>query len=414
MTDENTLICTVGTSLFSNLGRLPTPENYEKWWKGQSESDRTHLSPEFVEKLRLAYGKIQEETKSRAEGDRACKTLAQLLAELPDTVRLCGAEINSTSDLISREYCTRNDRLYFVHSATEQGRQIAAILTDYYRAKQHPVAEPQEIAYLQDKNPKQFKTKGLRNLVKKIGKIYQANKNKPCTINATGGYKAQIAIAVLMGQALGIPVYYKHERFSEIIAFPPMPISLDFELWQKNSGILQALERKKNDLMSWDEFSQDWGEFITEWDEKMEVTIERETIDGQVFVEMSPTGQIFHDTFKNRFDASKNEVLPPAVPLNQKKYPPLPKHDWKNAKKTILNFLKKVTDEGPYVCSCRTRYWNPDLPSVTQFGIRGDQIEGIFSNGTWTVKFYVDTSAKAPGQLIACMADLNLRLDNWI
>jgi len=35
-------------------------------------------------------------------------------------------------------------------------------------------------------------------------------------INATGGYKAQIATTALIGIALDIAVYYKHERFNEM------------------------------------------------------------------------------------------------------------------------------------------------------------------------------------------------------
>ncbi|MGI5862875.1 MAG: putative CRISPR-associated protein [Myxococcales bacterium] len=72
---------------------------------------------------------------------------------------------------------------------------------------------------------------GLRNLVRAIGKIARdAGGPEWVAINATGGYKAQIAVAVLIGQALGSPVFYKHERFeSEVIAFPPMPVSFDYD-----------------------------------------------------------------------------------------------------------------------------------------------------------------------------------------
>src|SRR5438093_1489422 len=83
----------------------------------------------------------------------------------------------------------------------------------------------------------------VRNLAKAVCQIIRDHGASSCAINATGGYKAQIAIAVLMGQALGVPVYYKHERFDEIIAFPPMPVALDFEVWMRLSGLLFALER---------------------------------------------------------------------------------------------------------------------------------------------------------------------------
>ena len=83
------------------------------------------------------------------------------------------------------------------------------------------MVEAREIDDLQDADPKRFRTKGLRNLAKVVCGVIRDYGAANCAINATGGYKAQIAIAVLMGQALGVPVYYKHERFDEIIAFPP-------------------------------------------------------------------------------------------------------------------------------------------------------------------------------------------------
>ncbi|MBE9114940.1 putative CRISPR-associated protein [Lusitaniella coriacea LEGE 07157] len=398
---KHTLICTVGTSLFyPNLIGLPSPENYEPWLNKQPSQDRAYLSPEFVEMLKTNWTEFQQHSAETI----ALQEIARSLTQLPGTTRLCGAEINSIADLITREYCTSNCKLYFCHSATESGRNIANILVHYYRRNDRAVVT-HEIEDLQDDDPKRFRTKGLRNLAKTIGQIVRESGSEFCAINATGGYKAQIAIAVLMGQALGIPVYYKHERFSEIVAFPPMPISLDFELWQHNSGLLEALQR--NDVLNWDDFAEDW-------DEKMEVMVERVEVDGQIYIELSPTGQIFHDTFKNRFDASKNEYLPPPIDPPRKIKPSLTDHGWGNAREPILNFLQTITDQCPYVRQCRTHYWNPDLSQATRFRLQSEQIEGIFSNGSWTVKFYVDTSANTSGQRAACIADLNQRLANWI
>ena len=53
-------------------------------------------------------------------------------------------------------------------------------------------------------------------------------------INATGGYKAQISFAGMIGQALGIPVYYLFEKFSKVIKLPPQPVALDLSLWLEN------------------------------------------------------------------------------------------------------------------------------------------------------------------------------------
>lgn len=383
---KHTLICTVGTSLFtSNLSKLPNTDNYDGWLSLRSPQERQYLSLELVSKLKTALD------------SQDWQNLALLLSSIPGNTRLCGAEINSITDLIERKYCANNCALMFCHSATSDGRQIAKILEYYYQALGHK-SECVEIEDLQDKDPKLFRTKGLRNLAKEVSQIVRNYNAQSCAINATGGYKAQIAIAVLMGQALGVAVYYKHELFSEIIAFPPMPIGLDFSLWLENSGWLTALDR--GEILASQEVEENW-------DERMEALVERIEMDGKEWLELSPTGQIFHETFKGRFESDRDRVLPPAVAINQKKSPHLTDHGWGNARQPILNFLQAITSNCTYVHSCRTHYWHPDLSSSSMFRSKGEDIEGIFSNGSWTVKFTVETSASTQGQRAACIADLS-------
>jgi len=388
MSKATTLICTIGTSLiYPNLSGLPKSiEDYEGWLKRQPKEDQQYLSWEFVSSLRTAFDKVGEE-----------KTIAGLLNTIPAIVRLCGAEINSVADIIHHEYAASNCNLFFCYSATPDGERISKILDFYYQDKGLS-ATSLKINDLQDQNPKLFRTKGLRNLAKEVSRIIREYGATQCAINATGGYKAQIAIAVLMGQALGVPVYYKHERFSEIIPFPPMPISLDFGLWLNKSGWLFVLDQEG--VIPWN------SDLEEDWSEQMETLIERE---GDL-VELSPTGQIFHETFKGRFKSDQDAVLPLVIPTDQKQKPYLTDHDWKSARPKILSYLQKITDNHTYVQKCRTHYWNPDLSSSNLFRLKGDEIEGIYSNGSWTVKFYVDTSSKTEGQRSACIADLNSSL----
>ena len=403
-TIPHTLICTVGTSLFKpNLFGLPLPtaENYESWLSRQPEADRQYLSSELIDNLKAT---VIDNLKLDLEKQN-WKNTAEALSKLSGDLRVCGAEINSITDLIKREYCTNNCSLVFCHSATTEGLQIAKILEYFYHIKGHQV-DLEEIKDLQDTNPKLFRTKGLRNLAKTISRIVREKGSQFCAINATGGYKAQIAIGVLMGQALGVSVYYKHEQFSEIIAFPPMPIGLDFSLWLEISGWLTALDRPK-EMVAQEDVEEDWNE-------KMEALVERIEMDGKIYFELSPTGQIFHETFKGRFESDKDAVLPLQLPSHQKQQPDLTSHGWGNARNSILNLLQKITDSRPYVRLCRTHYWNPDLSSPTLFRLKGEQIEGIFSNGTWTVKFFVETSANTQGQRAACIADLNSFVSDWL
>jgi putative CRISPR-associated protein (TIGR02619 family) len=375
MTRPSILICTVGTSLFR-----PNLEGIKR---------------------DLAEAKIRDDLRPLAEAyqQHDWPAVARELVRLPPSERLCGAEINSIASMIHKEYVPADCGLFFLHSDTDDGRSIAAILKHYYQGKGHAPVETIDVPDLQDQDPKRFRTKGLRNLARKICGVIRERSATACAINATGGYKAQIAIGVLLGQAIGVPVYYKHELFSEIIAFPPMPVALDFEVWMRASGMLYDLERTSEPISD--------AVYADEWDEKYESLVERVQIDGQDYLELSPTGQIFHETFRERFRTARDQVLPPPAPPVQKRPPRLEKAGWPGEHPEVERFMSRLTSEVPQVTHCATFYYNPDLAERIRFRIGRDGIEGIYSNGSFTVKFRVETTAQTPGQHAAVVASLN-------
>ncbi|MCS7271894.1 MAG: putative CRISPR-associated protein, partial [Gemmataceae bacterium] len=333
MNRPRNLICTVGTSLFRpNLEGL---------------------------KRDLSEGKLQDGYKALAEAyvRKDWTAVATELTHLSPDNRLCGAEINSIASMITNGYVPSDCGLFFLHSDTEDGRHIAAILTSYYTQRGHAPVEAYPVVDLQDQDPKRFRTKGLRNLARQLCNVIRQYSASSCAINATGGYKAQIAVAVLLGQAIGVPVYYKHELFSEIIAFPPMPVALDFEVWMRVSGMLYDLA-ETYDAVPFDLYKD-------EWDEKYESLVERVAIDGRDYLELSPTGQIFHETFRERFRTARDQVLPPPVPPSQKQPPRVEDAGWPGKHPEVLHFMQRVTDEIPQVRRCLTFYYNPDLPERT-------------------------------------------------
>ncbi|MBI3462704.1 MAG: putative CRISPR-associated protein [Planctomycetes bacterium] len=301
--------------------------------------------------------------------------------------------------MIDKQYVPNDCGLFFLHSDTDDGRSIADILKRYYQLKGHVPVGAIDVPDLQDQDPKRFRTKGLRNLARKICRVIRDRSAAACAINATGGYKAQIAIGVLLGQAIGVPVYYKHELFSEIIAFPPMPIALDFEVWMRASGMLYDLERARDATPA--------TMYADEWEEKYESLVERVEIDGEEYLELSPTGQIFHETFRERFRTARDQVLPPPVPLAQKRSPRLEKAGWPGEHPEVERFMNRVTNEVPQVRHCATFYYNPDLAERTRFRVCREGIEGIYSDGRFTAKFRVETTAQTPGQQAAVVASLN-------
>ena len=362
---RSTLICTVGTSLFGNLKRLDPHGAHRALLEEHRRSDWTRV--------------------------------ASLLAGIDPADRLCGAEINSVNDLVSKALVARG-RLHLLASDTPEGNDVGAVLNGYFRAGGWR-ASVHAIDGLKDDDPGAFRTRGLRNLAKAIGERVREYGAEQCAINATGGYKAQIAITVLMGQALGIPVYYKHERFNAIIPFPPMPVALDSSLWERASGMFVALG-ETNEMAPWEDFADDW-------DERFEPLVNRETVDGEEYLELSATGQIFHETFRTRFRRSRKGRLPREATRSEKRSPVLTDHAWKRAREPITRHLGRVTDEVSYVTGCHATYWNPDLPATPRFRLSGGEVEGVYSNGSWCVRFRVLTTAGEGDDLGVVVADLN-------
>ncbi len=372
MPNPHTLLCTIGTSLFyPNLSNLLKEE--------QTDPRRAALA--------------------RAYSQKDWQAVALQLHEVDPTNRLCGAEINSVTDLIEHNHIEIG-YLHLFHSDTDTGKSIAEILKTYF-TQDHWRVKVHCVEGLQDDDPKLFRTQGLRNLVKLFGEqVRESRQNSiPCAINATGGYKAQIAIAVLMGQSLDIPVYYKHERFNAIIPFPPMPVALDVSLWQRASGMFM--------LLSQTDACEPEKNFSEDWDVRFEPLVERVVIDDEPHLSLSATGQIFHETSHSHFQELKTNNLPRAAYQHEKEQPRLGEHGYNQALNPILHFLQTLTDAKDYVRYCHSTRWYPNLPEATRFRLSRGAVEGVYSNGTWCVKFRVITTAEDESQLAVVVADLN-------
>ncbi len=265
----------------------------------------------------------------------------------------------------------------------------------------HTPVERVCIPDLQDSDPQRFRTLGLRNLTRSICRIVRDHTAEACAINATGGYKAQIAVAVLLGQAIGVPVYYKHERFNEIIAFPPLPVSLDFEVWLRASPVLFALADTAEPVNA--------AQWEDEWEPSFESLVEREEIDGVDYLVLSATGQIFHETFRERFRGMQEQLLPPAVPAAKKRRPVIKNDEGHLLKyrEPLERLMEAITQQIPQVVGCVSNYFNPDLPQRSRFRLTRETIEGIWSDGSVTIRFRVETTAENEAQRSAVCALLN-------
>lgn len=272
MSKRNTLLCTVGTSLFEgNLSRL---------------SEKTVNAPLNWCEIKNTYDQ------------QNWKDLAVELLKVSPAERVCGAEINTVEEIKKRNLLAL-ENLIFLVSDTRNGENTGKFLKHYFEQRTDLSlrnVEYQIIDGLQDERPIDFKVRGLRNLVRLAGENIQRFGSEYIAIDATGGYKAQIAIAVIIGQALNIPVFYKHERFSEIIEFPPLPISFDYTMLGSHVDLLADFEQGKTFTV----------EELGELDDKLRVLLTEVIVDGQSVIELSAIGQIYLTSFRVRHSKSVN------------------------------------------------------------------------------------------------------------
>jgi len=362
---RNVLICTVGTSLKGNMQR--------------QENGR------FSELM--TAGNV--------------KALSLALSEIGAEERLAGAEINSITSILKKGLLTGREYLYLLVSDTEDGILIGDILKSYYGRHQNPrcfdYVQNRVIKGLSDESPHRFRTEGLRNLVKTIAEVVRRHGSQAILINATGGYKAQISFAGMIGQALEIPVCYLFERFSEVIELPPQPVSLDLSFWLENAKLFFDLAH------------DDAKSNPAEKDERFSSLVDEVDEDGKRIIGLSPTGQLFHETFQYRFLQQREALLPPDSGLapNDKVIKYEDKNKGKHSGlKVYLDRIREVR----YVIRIFTYYHNPALSLKNYFraSSKGDlsKIEGGYSDGKATTKFDLVTTAKNEMERNAAIVDL--------
>ena len=348
-------------------------------------------------------GKISELTNNeagRAVQKSNVKGLVSRLLELDPANSLCGAEVNSITSMLKSGALKSPTSLWLLLSDTQEGNQTGQILTLYYKnpRNQHRFKHVtvETVEGLSHYDPANFKSKGLLNLVRKIAFIVEREGKDRVVINATGGYKAQISFAGIIGQALGIPVYYMFESFSEIIELPPQPVSLDPRFWLEN---VELFYRLAEDLVP--------GSLPE--DERFASLLDSVEVDGKNYLSLTPMGLLFHESHKHRFRLDLKAYLPRDItdPPEKKKIRYEDQNHGKHpGMSTYLKKLLKVS----FVRSIHTFYYNPDLQIKPYFKVSTKdyptQIESCYTDGKATTKFALLTTAETSLQAKAAVAFL--------
>lgn len=363
------LISTVGASLTSNLSLMARSD------VAVSTSERNLLC--------TAYEKRQWDL------------VGKCLGKFSPSERLCGAEINTIHELEKRNLLHTDADLHFCCSETSEGDAVAEILKSYYRYRKRGV-HTYTIHGLQDKDENRFRREGLRYLVQKVAElIRKAGGTNIIAINATGGYKAQIALAALMGQTLKAQVFYKHEKFPGVIGLPPMPVDFDYSLLERHADILLGLEQES--LVA---YSGELSEAILPLVEEMQEEEQR-------YLSLSAVGQLYLEGYRLRFPAHK--TLPPDVPEGRRKQPAF-RHD--HYPQGFREYVHRIWEETPYIVTTHSESYDGQKGIRDRvFYIRPDnKIIGEYQDkDRFGGRFSITTLAERPVERMAVVDDLTRR-----
>lgn len=207
---------------------------------------------------------------------------------------LACAETNSLSRLLHED-----DRLFFLHSQTNEGKLCAETLCSYYEKKgfRAQTKEITSLTYAHDT----FALRGLKALIDVLIEEIRLSRrmNMETIINATGGFKAEIAYATLVGLIFKIPVYYIHEVFKDIIEMPPLPIDWDpsfFIAYEDFFNWISSDFRSKDEVMNRIKgLPADIALFLME--------------DNEGYITLSPAGNVYYQAFCDlKKEASKVKI----------------------------------------------------------------------------------------------------------
>lgn len=307
-----------------------------------------------------------------------------------------GAEHESLAWLLRHPDRLEPTALHLIASDTDAGEQAARVLEARF-VKDFVHVSRERCVDLREDAPHLFAARGLRRLVNTLVEQVQRFRKQGLqpAIDATGGYKPQIAYATLVGQIMQVPVYYRHQAFPEVMTLQPLPVSVDVQVWFDHLWFFDRLRR-------------DFGKpaDIPKDDPRIAPLIHRE----DRLVMLSPLGELMAAAVDRLFETSPEAVLPPASPLT----PEAKKMTFEDGNagrhRGLREFCERLA-RVPYVVRMATYYYNPDLPKRSGIGLDPDgqvvdRLDVWYGDGAALTKLRLWTTARTAREAAAARAHL--------
>jgi putative CRISPR-associated protein (TIGR02619 family) len=270
MTKPRIFICTTGTSIANGCKTLRVFQ----------------ASPEAISK----------ETEDALAGE-----IDKRLAEPRNDLSTSEGRISASAELniLERLKCGAEDKVVLLATDTKDGRICAdkikgAIVKAFcVPAENIDVAQ---VAGLQIRHTEELRKNGIISLLQKTQEIVEKEKwQYDPVLCPLGGYKGIIPFLAVAGMIFRVPAYYVFEFSDALIKLPPLPVTLDGDLYLKLRPAIQWLDGERgiaNEAQFWSKVPN----LTTELQELANGFFET-TDDG--LIALSPLARVFFDQDKN-------------------------------------------------------------------------------------------------------------------
>jgi putative CRISPR-associated protein (TIGR02619 family) len=159
-----------------------------------------------------------------------------------DGRKKASAEIHS----LDRLDCGELDEIILLTSDTAEGRACLEVLQETLKTIFEPLkVVSHRVRGLQARNGTMMKKEGIPNLLSLILPYVQDPQRRYGTdliLNPTGGFKGVVPFMTVVGMLYNVRVVYLFEFSEDLINLPPLPVTLDLELFERARHALQWAE----------------------------------------------------------------------------------------------------------------------------------------------------------------------------
>jgi putative CRISPR-associated protein (TIGR02619 family) len=165
------------------------------------------------------------------------------------------AEIHS----LARMPLTTEDTVVLLASETADGLVCAQAVARYLQARGF-AAVVETVEGLQVLDPGLFAKKAVVNYLKIVLRYIDNHGAVNCVLNPTGGFKALVPYAVLLGMIRKVECRYIFEFSTQLISFPPLPVDFSHAGLESIKAVLELINRESaihtalfEDRLTWEQ-----------------------------------------------------------------------------------------------------------------------------------------------------------------